>query len=81
MSRGEKRALGVETELARQALEKAMDLTRQWGDRYPWVHLYRNLAQVLVEQGEPTLVLGHEREAGAGDHVVDAEFEEVKDGK
>jgi tetratricopeptide (TPR) repeat protein len=41
-----------ETELARQALEKAMDLTRQWGDRYPWVHLYRNLAQVLVEQGK-----------------------------
>ena len=40
-----------EPELARSALEKAVNLTKQWGDQYPWVHLYRNLAQVYVDLG------------------------------
>ncbi len=40
-----------EFELARAALEKSMALTRQWGDKYPWVHLYRNLARVYVDAG------------------------------
>lgn len=41
-----------EPELALTALEHAMNLTRQWGDQYPWVHLYRNLAQVYVGMGK-----------------------------
>jgi len=41
-----------ESELARDALEQAMDLTRRWGDDFQWVHIYRNLAQVYVEAGD-----------------------------
>lgn len=40
-----------EPKLARAALEEAIELTQKWGDKYPWVHLYRNLAQVYVDLG------------------------------